>query len=183
MRGGRAYGIVVSLMVMVMTSSLPAQVRMTREDALTLYFPGAEVTRKTVFLTAVEAEAIQTRARTNVESKIVTYYRAAKNGATVGTAFLETKTVRTMPATFIVVINPDTSVRAVEMLAFHEPEDYLPSARWLGQFAGKGPDDDLFLKRGIHSIAGSTLSAQAISDAVRRIIATYELVVPAGDMK
>lgn len=171
------------LAVLLTTAGLSGQVRMTREEALALYFPGATIERSTAFLTDGQVDAIQQRARASVESKIVTYYTASEENTPVGTAFLETKTVRTMPATFIVVINPDTTVRSVELLAFHEPEDYMPSRRWLDQFNEAGLRDDLFLKRGVQNIAGATLSARAISDAVRRLLATYAIVVAPGSLR
>jgi hypothetical protein len=86
-------------------------------------------------------------------------------------------TVRTMPATIMVVVNPDTTVRVVELLAFYEPPDYRPSERWMRQFSAAGPSTDLYLKRGIHAISGATLSALSITESVRRLLATYAAVV------
>ena len=156
---------------------LPAQVRMTKDEALLRYFPDADVKRATAFLSPEQVERIQQQARTRVESRVLTYYTARKNGSLAGTAFFETQTVRTMPVTYLTVIDPDTSVRAVEILAFHEPEDYAPPGRWLAQFAGKTGEDDLFLKRGIQNIAGATMTAQSLSNGIRRLIASYTIVV------
>lgn len=133
---------------------------------------GDNIQRETIFLTDRNVEEIQLKAKAKVESKIVTYYASPK-----GFAFFETRTIRTMPATFIVVVNPKGSVEAVEMMAFYEPEDYLPPKRWLKTFFGKTTDDDLWLKRGIYNISGATLSAQAVTESVRRILATFELAI------
>jgi Na+-translocating ferredoxin:NAD+ oxidoreductase RnfG subunit len=154
-----------------------AQVIMTKDEALRAAFPGMELERSTAFLSDVERSAIRDAAKARVESKVITYYVARKEGEFVGAAFFETMTVRTMPATIMVVIDPDTSVRMVELLAFYEPPDYRPSDRWLRQFAGTGPTSDLYLKRGIHAISGATLSAQAITESVRRLLATFTSVV------
>ncbi len=154
-----------------------AQIRMTRDDALEAYFPGAAVERQTAFLTDEEVRRIQQRSQARVDSKVLTYYVARRNGRLTGTAFLETRTVRTMPVTFIAVVAPDSSIRAVEILAFHEPDDYAPPGRWLAQFTGRRLTDDLFLKRGIHTMAGATLTAQVLSDGARRLLASYEVVV------
>lgn len=148
-----------------------AQVYLTKDQALKMYL-GDDIQRKTVFLTDENIEEIQQKARAKVESKIVTFYASEK-----GFAFFETRTIRTMPATFIVVVNPKGSVEAVEMMAFYEPEDYLPPKRWLKTFGGKSTNDDLWLKRGIYNISGATLSAQAIAESVRRILATFELAI------
>lgn len=154
-----------------------AQVSMTKDEALRAAFPGLEVERSTAFLSDIERSAIQRTAKARVESKVVTYYLARRSGKIAGTAFFETMTVRTMPATIMVVVDPDTTVRSVELLAFYEPPDYRPSDRWLDQFAGAGTSTDLYLKRGIHAISGATLSAQSITEGVRRLLATYATVV------
>ncbi len=154
-----------------------AQVRLTKDEALKLYFPGATIERKTLFLTDGQQGEIQRVAKARVESKIVTYYVARALGRLAGVAFLETQTVRTMPATIMVIVDPDTTVWIVEIMAFYEPTDYLPSERWLGQYRGRSSEDDLFLKRGIQNISGATLSAQTISDGVRRWLAVYIVAV------
>ena len=156
---------------------LSGQVRMTKEDALKQYFPEALIERRTAFLSPEQVEQIQERARARVESRILTYYVARGRDGIVGTAFFETQTIRTMPATYMTVIGPDTCVQAVEILAFHEPADYAPSARWLAQFAGGSADDDLFLKRGVQNIAGATMTAQVLSSGIRRLLTSYEVVV------
>lgn len=159
------------------TQSAKAQVYLTKEEALKMYL-GESFERKTIFLTDDQVKAIQHSAKAKVESKILTYYVGKKNTSVTAYAFLETRTVRTMPATYIVVVNPDGSIRAMEMLAFYEPEDYLPPKRWMKTFEKKTVDDDLWLKRGVFNIAGATLSAQAIAESVRRILTTYNLVIP-----
>ncbi len=158
---------------------LHGQVYMTRDEALKQYFPNAvELERKTSFLSDEQVRLIQSRSRARVESKILTYYVGRGPSGVRGYAFFETQTVRTMPETFLVVVNPDSSVRAVELLAFYEPEDYLPPKRWLGLFARRRIDDDLWLKRGVQNIVGATISAQSITDGVRRVLATFEIAVP-----
>lgn len=159
--------------------SLHGQVYLTKEAALKLYFPDAvSVERKTVFLTDQQVEKIQSRARAKVDSRVLTYYVGRSMVGPLGYAFFETQIVRTMPETFLIVVNPDSSVRAVEILAFFEPEDYLPPKRWLNLFVNKSLRDDLWLKRGVQNVIGATISAQSITDGVRKILATFELAVP-----
>ena len=64
----------------------------------------------------------------------------------------------------------------VELLAFFEPPDYEPPARWLNQFKGRRLNDDLYLKRGLRNISGATLTAQSFADGVRRALAVFPYV-------
>ncbi|MEE9187015.1 MAG: FMN-binding protein [Bacteroidota bacterium] len=155
------------------------QVYLTQQEALKLAFPDAlSIDRKTLFLTDEQVETIQSSARAKVESKIVTYYVARGSEEVLGYAFFEMQIVRTMPITYMAVVAPDSSLRAVEILAFHEPQDYLPSERWLSQFEEKTFDDDLRVKRGIRNISGATLSAYSIAEGVRRVLATFAAAIP-----
>ena len=81
----------------------------------------------------------------------------------------------------MVVVDPSGQVRSVEMLAFYEPEDYLPPQKWLGLFQNKPLNDEMWVKRGIRNVTGATLTTQAITEAVRRSLATWEVALK--DMK
>lgn len=162
---------VILITVCVAASQGYAQVYLTKNEALSQYL-GERYERKTVFLTDDEVNIIQRMAKAKVESKIVTYYSSANR-----TAFIESRIVRTMPATFIVVVDTAGSIHAVEMLAFYEPEDYLPTKKWMETFRRKTVSDDLWLKRGVYNISGATLSATAITESIRKILTTYSTVI------
>lgn len=158
---------------------LHAQVFMTQEEALRSAFPNGErVMRQTLFLTETQLADIQKLARSKVESKLVVYYRASLKEKFSGCAFFETIIVRTKPVTLMIVVNPDSSLGLVQLLSFYEPQDYLPAPRWLTLFKNKLLTDGLWPKRDIHHITGATLSVQALTLAVRRLLATYMIAVP-----
>ncbi len=150
---------------------------MSKDAALKIYFPDQTINRKTEYLDAEQKKAIKQKARAPWDHSVVTYYEAVHNGKVTGYAFFESEIVRTKIATYMVVINADGSVRGVEILAFYEPEDYKPPRRWLEQFHRRTLADDLTLKSGVKNIVGSTLSAQALSDGVRRYLAFFEIII------
>ena len=59
------------------------------------------------------------------------------------------------------------------MLSFNEPEDYLPPPRWLDQFDGKALSKDLKPGLAVPNLSGATLTARAVSAAVRRTLALH----------
>ena len=158
------------------------QVYLTKAGALNLHFALSDsIQRRTIYLTEQQASRIEQKAKATVDSRVITYYVGRADEKNTGYAFFDRQTVRTMPVVYMVVVNPDTTVRAVEILAFHEPEDYLPTERWLDQFEGTALNEDLWLKRGIQNVVGATLSAQTLTRGVRRILAMFEVVVTRGD--
>lgn len=148
----------------------------SRESALRLAFPGCDdVETRTLVLDERQATRVVERAGAKLASKIVRTYVGRRDGAVVGYAFIETHRVRSLPETVMVVVDATGEITGTHLLAFHEPREYLPPERWMAQFAGARLDDDLGLGRGIAGIAGSTLTAQAVTACVRRAAAIAEV--------
>lgn len=143
----------------------------SQKDALALAFGAAEPERRTAFLTDAQVKAAEEAAQAKLESKVWTYYVA---GST--TAYFESHPVRTMNETIMVVVGDGGRIRFVEILSFAEPDDFLASKRWLGQFPEKPLDEDLAPRRGLRNIAGATLTAEAVARGVRRALAVHRVL-------
>jgi Na+-translocating ferredoxin:NAD+ oxidoreductase RnfG subunit len=162
-------------------TALALPVYSSRDQALARAFPPpATVERKTYFLTEAERESASRLAKARIESSLVVAYVGRGPKGILGTAYFDTHTVRTMPETILVTVKPDGSVGGVEVLAFGEPEDYLPRPRWLGLFGGKRLEPNLAVGRGLAHVTGATLTTRAITEAVRRVLAIHTVVSAAA---
>jgi len=170
-------GCVLVLLVMLPATAV-AKVMYSKQGALKLAFPGAdEVKQRHYFLTDDQLQRVQQIAGQKVESKLVTVYEGHNSGRVVGYALIDTHIVRTLPATFMTVLNPSGEILAVHILAFHEPLEYLPPPRWLAQFRKRRLAGKLQVERGIAGIAGSTLSAHAVTKGTRMVLALYQVLL------
>jgi hypothetical protein len=155
-----------------------ANVFASKDVALREAFPDAErIEEKSFVLTTDQARAIEARAKAPLERQIWTLYSAYRGETLLGSAVIDVRNVRTLPEALLVVIAPDGSIRSLRVLAFHEPSEYQPSARWLAQMDGKRLGPELHLKREIHTIAGATLSSQAVTRSVRTALALYQVLL------
>ncbi len=160
------------------SSAQAGPVYSSREEALARAFPPpASVERRTYFLTAQQQEEASRRAQSKVETSLVVVYVGRKAAEPLGAAYFDTHTVRTMPETICVVVLPDGSVGSVEVLAFGEPEDYLPRPAWLRLFERRKLDSELAVGRGLGNVTGATLTTRAIAAAVRRVLAIHAVLV------
>lgn len=149
----------------------------SREQALARAFPPpATIERKTYFLTDAEREKASKLARSKIESSLVVAYLGRGPKGLLGTAYFDTHTVRTMPETLLVTVRPDGSLEGVEVVAFNEPEDYLPRPGWLRLFTGRRLDPDLAVGRGLAHVTGATLTTRSIAEAARRVLAIHSVV-------
>jgi FMN-binding protein len=174
MRAG--LGLASILVVVLAGSPCMAKVYLTQEAALKSAFPPPiHVERKTLFLSDAQAATVEREAGSKVTGRVFTYYVGSDETGIRGYAYFDSHLVRTLPETIMVLLAGDGTIRRVEILSFSEPEDYLPREAWLGQFAGKGLDADLAVRRGIHNLSGASLTAEAVTDACRRILALHRL--------
>ncbi|MBK7951737.1 MAG: FMN-binding protein [Deltaproteobacteria bacterium] len=158
-----------------------AKVFASQKQALAEAFPDAtRIERKTFVLRREQSARIGELLGVRADAKVVVIHVAYQGETVVGFAEIAVHKVRTQPEALLLVLSPQGRVRSVRIIAFHEPLDYMPTDRWYAQFVGKGKGDGLGLDREIHGVVGATLSAQAAVDAVRRILAYWEvLLLPA----
>ncbi len=140
---------------------------LTRDEALKLAFPGCEVEREALYLTRDQQQRAADLAGARVDSRLVVRYRSDCGGA----AYFDVHRVRTLTETLMVAVDAEGRVARLEILAFLEPEDYIPRRSWYEQFLSLRLDSELRLKRSIHAVTGATLTARATTDAVRRVLA------------
>lgn len=171
----------LALALAVLSPSATGTVYYSKEEAFELAFgSGSEVEAHPVFLSDEQAADIEKTAQVKLDSKLFTFYIGKKQGKTVGYAALESHTVRTQPETLLVVLSPTGDLTRAEILAFHEPPEYQPAARWIEHLYGR-PLTELQLNRGIDGISGATLSCRATLDSVRKVMAIFKLAVREGE--
>lgn len=152
-------------------------VYMKKDTALEAAFPdAARVERKTLYFGEDDIERLEQRARQKVDSALYTVYIGYDaQGDALGYAFIDTREVRTKPATYMVVLDPGGEVRETRILAWMEPPEYEPNSRWLAQFTGQTAGARLKPGDDVDGISGATLSTRMLSAGVRLVLAVHAL--------
>jgi len=171
--------LIVSFLIVGLSSSpVVAEVFYAQDEAMKIAFPDVdEVQTKTFILTDEQLTTAERLARTKIDSKLFTFFLGVKDGKVINYAAIDSHNVRTFPETFMAILNPDGSIKSTVILAFHEPSEYLPSAKWLEQVEGKNLDQALKPGDDIAGILGSTLSVTAISQGIRKVLALYSVLI------
>jgi hypothetical protein len=174
--------VLLAVLLSLAAAVLPAQgkVLLSTDEALALAFPEATMTRRVHALTAKAQQAIAERAGVPCERATVFAYEARRGDELLGVAYFDNHRVRSLNEVLMVAVDKDHKVHRVEVLAFGEPIDYLPRDVFYAQFVGRPLDAELSLKRAIRTVTGATLSVQAATDAVRRVLATHQELYPAA---
>lgn len=160
-----------------MASAAEGRVYMTRPQALASAFPsGVNVTRQTFFLTKQQVADARRESGVPFDDQLLIRYVGATGDAVAGYAYFDTHRVRTLAETVMIVVRPDGRVDRIEILSFDEPTDYLPKRRWIDQIIGRKLDPDLSLNRAVRPLSGASLSAQAIVNASRKVLALHHVI-------
>jgi len=154
-----------------------ADVYLTVDDALELAWPGGcRAEKTTVFLTKKQVARVKELSLVDVPSAIVYPYRMFCDDKLAGVAFFDAHDVRAKGEVLMVAVNPDGTVRRVEVLSFDDHPDYLPRKAWYDQFSGRPLDDGLELDRKILPMTGATLTSRSTVTAVRRALALFKVL-------
>ncbi len=169
---------VVVLLLIAMLPSLSYEREFKRlDEALKAVFPNAEIEIKNVALSREKAKRVEELARVKLDSRLVSFYIAKRDGKVVGYAFVDVHRVRTKNESVLFVISPEGRLEVVEVLSFNEPLEYMADENWLKLFKGKSLGrDSIRLKRDIPNMTGATLTARAIVKSARKVLALWQVV-------
>jgi len=172
----RIYLFATFLIFSIGTYNADAKVYMTKDKALSMVFPHADrIDKQHVFLSPTMKKDIENKSKTKLGSNIYTFYVGIKNNTPIGYSLLSTHTVRTKSETVLITINPDATIKQIDILAFFEPTEYMPTERWIRIFPHKTLLRSLRIGRDIPNISGATLTSNAILDSIRKSLALFEI--------
>ncbi|WP_457622015.1 FMN-binding protein [Persephonella sp.] len=143
------------------------------EEALKGLFPEGEIDKKNILLKKKQAEEVVKLSKIKLKSKIVTVYLVRKKDKTVAYGILDTHKVRTKNEAVLYILDKNCSLKDIEIIAFYEPPEYIPSDRWLSIFEGKKNREDI---KQIPNITGATLSARAVKKYALKSIAVCRVL-------
>jgi hypothetical protein len=161
-----------------LTISMPARatVYLTVEQAQALIFPGARFTADFHSLTDAQADAIERASGVNVRNRTVQVWRVSTGGWFIADDVVGKHEF--IP--FAIGLDPTGRVVGIEILEYRESYGYeVREPQWRAQFTGKEHGAELKLEADIQNISGATLSCRHITDGVKRLLATYALVLAA----
>lgn len=157
-----------------------AQGDLSREEALELAFPGADVRAERVFLTTDQQQRAAQLAGVEVPTALVARYVMRRSGAMEGRAYVDTHTVRTKRQSLLISLSANGHVKRVDVVAFLEPAEYRAPKPWLDQYRERALEPDVAIHRAIRPLAGATLTARVTNEAVRRALAIDQVLQAAG---
>lgn len=160
----------------VMVAGTPgfAAVYLTVEQAQQIMFPQQTLSAVTVMLSEGQRAAVKEKSGLALRAALPKVWRTDQGGY-----FIVDEVIgKHEYITFAVGINPQGSIRQVEILEYREAYgSEVRQKKWRRQFAGKTSAAALELNKDIKNISGATLSCRHVTEGVKRTVALYELIL------
>jgi Na+-translocating ferredoxin:NAD+ oxidoreductase RnfG subunit len=151
-------------------------------EAQKVCFPQADhFEARTVRLSPEQSRAIKQKAGVKVRDREARIWLARKGTNLLGVLVLDRVFGKHDLIDYAVALSPEGKVLQVEILEYREHYGgEIRAPKWREQFKGKSATSKLKLNDDIYNISGATISCRNVTDGVRRVLATFELVLRAG---
>lgn len=160
--------------LIVISTASWGNVYFSTEQAQQALFPGGKFALVNLALTQDQRDALRAR------SGVYEPFQENRVWAVEGKGFFVIDQVvgKHEMITYAVGLNPDGSVKQVEILEYRETYGYeIRDAAWRKQFVGKSASSPVKLNKDINNITGATLSCKHVTDGVRRVLAVYDTIL------
>ena len=122
-----------------------------------------------------QKKTIEKKIGSGLPKKTWNFYIAKSGSKIDGYALIDNEVGKVELITFMTAINPDGTIKAVEILVYRESHGAeVHQKKFTKQFIGKNTHDPIRLGQGIQNISGATLSARAVSLGVKRDLLLWE---------
>ncbi len=164
----------IPLSALALPAAAEATVYLSPEQAQNLMFPGETLKPDFHELTPEQVGAIRKQSGEAPLSRSLRAWRASRGGW-----FIVDEVVGKHEfIAFALGLDPAGAVKDVEILEYREAYGAeVRGAAWRAQFNGKRRGAPLKLGQDIKNISGATLSSKHVADGVRRLLATYAVVL------
>jgi Na+-translocating ferredoxin:NAD+ oxidoreductase RnfG subunit len=150
-----------------------AEVFFSEEQVVHTMFPKLILTKKTADLTDEQISKIEKASGQDVRDKKITFFQAKSGEAVIIDRVLGKHEM----ITYAVALDAKGKIQQIEVMEYRETYGHeIKRPEWRKQFYGLDKDAEIKLDKEIHNVSGATLSCKHVTDGVRRVLQTYELI-------
>jgi FMN-binding domain len=149
---------------------------LTVEAAQKAVYPDADAfTEVVVSQSAEQLQTLLSRTGPQPTHGRIRIWRATRNNAPLGHFFVDEVIGRQNLITYAIGIDPDGSLRNLEILAYRESHGgEIRNPAWRAQFDHRTNLDQLRFRADIKNISGATLSSEHVTQGVRWLMALWQ---------
>ena len=105
------------------------------------------------------------------------YWTISKDDTTIAYAFLDNVIGKSMPITFLVILNINGNIINTNVIKYREAYGgEVGNKGWLQQFINKNINSSYNIGKDINGISGATISVKSMSKGIQKITTLYPLI-------
>jgi Na+-translocating ferredoxin:NAD+ oxidoreductase RnfG subunit len=105
------------------------------------------------------------------------FFKIISNQTLLGYAYVANAPSKTPQFDYLILLDENLIVKKAKVLIYRE--EYggeIGSKRWLKQFVGKTPKDEVRYQEDIVAIAGATISVRSMTNAINDMLKSFEII-------
>ena len=135
------------------------------------------ISMHTLKLNKKNKQTIQNQAQQIFYKDELYYWKISQNDTTIAYAFLDNVKGKSMPITFMVILNKEGTIKNTNVIKYREPYGgEVSNNRWLEQFNEKNEKSNYNVGKTIDGITGATISVNSLSKGIKKIVLLYSQV-------
>ena len=105
------------------------------------------------------------------------YWNISNNDTTIAYALMDNVLGKSMPITFLVILNNEGNILASEVIKYREAYgDEVGNKNWLAQFTHCNNTADFKVGKNIDGISGATISVNSLTKGIQKIAILFPLI-------
>ena len=172
------YRVIPAAIAIAVPASAEATVYLSIPAAQQALFPGGRFVEHPLALSDAQRKAIARASGAPGYDKVQRVWEVRSANGRAGWFIVDRVIGKHEFITYALALTADGTVRGIEILDYRETYGgEIRNPNWRRQFVGKRPGSQLRLGRDIKNISGATLSSRHVTDGVRRLLMTYQLLL------
>ena len=176
--GANWFTVLPAAAVALAPAPVSATVYLTVAAAQQAMFPGARFVPHDLAFTPEQRKVIARESGVGSFDKVQRVWDVRSGSARSGWFIVDRVLGKHEMITYAVALTPDGAVNRVEILEYRETYGgEIRNPAWRRQFVGKRFGATLRLGKDIRNISGATLSSRHVTDGIRRLLVTWQLLL------
>ena len=149
----------------------------SEEYLLTQFTEGTLIKMHTLKLNKKIQTDVQNKVKQTFYRDKLYYWNISRNDTTIAYAFLDNVLGKSMPITFIVIIDINGNIINADVIKYREAYGgEVANKRWLAQFITRNINSNYIVGKDIDGISGATISVNSLSKGIQKIATIFPLV-------
>ena len=166
-------------LLMILTSFLAASdIKIICEEYLfNLYPKNTDISMHILKLDKQMKKKVENQVKQKFYRDKLYYWTISKDDTTIAYAFLDNVIGKSMPITFLLVLDINGQIITSSVIKYREAYGgEVGNKKWLSQFTGKKNNSGFNIGKDIDGISGATISVKSMNKGIQKIVTLYPLI-------